>query len=52
MIPPSEAEWADLELGGAPHQALVSPLLEHVEVDKSGALVQELELVGFMAKML
>ena len=52
VIPPSEAEWADLELGNAPHQALVSPLLEHVEVDKSGALVRELELLGFMAKML
>jgi hypothetical protein len=52
VIPPSEAEWAERELGNLPHRALVSPLLEHVEVDKSGALGQELELVDFMAKML
>jgi dienelactone hydrolase len=52
VIPPSEAEWADLELGDAPHRALVSPLLKHVEVDKTAALGQELELVDFMSKML
>lgn len=52
VIPPSETEWAEQELGGAPHQALVSPLLEHVEVDKSGRLSQELALVDLMAKML
>ena len=52
VIPPSEAEWADKELEGTPHQALVSPLLEHVEVSKTAALGQELELVDFMSKML
>jgi len=52
VIPPSEAEWGDRELGGAPHQALVSPLLEHVEVDEKGALGEQLALVDLMAKML
>jgi dienelactone hydrolase len=52
VIPPSEAEWADRELGALPHQALISPLLQHVEVSKTAALGQELELVGFMSKML
>lgn len=52
VIPPSEAEWADRELGGAPHQALVSPLLEHVEVDHEGGLSERLALVDLMAKML
>lgn len=52
VIPPSEAEWADRELNGAPHQALVSPLLEHVEVDHEGGLAQRLALVDLMAKML
>ncbi len=52
VIPPSEAEWADRELNGAPHQALVSPLLEHVEVDGRGAFAHQLRLVDLMAKML
>lgn len=52
VIPPSEAEWADRELSDAPHQALVSPLLEHVEVDEGGSLSHQLRLVDLMAKML
>ncbi|MBK7585183.1 MAG: hypothetical protein IPI67_33970 [Myxococcales bacterium] len=52
VIPASEVEWADLELGSAPHQALISPLLRHVEVDKSGSIGEELALVDLMAKML
>lgn len=52
VIPPSEAEWADRELAGAPHRALVSPLLEHVEVSKTAALGHQLALVDFMAQLL
>jgi hypothetical protein len=52
VIPPSETEWAGLELAGVPHRALVSPLIEHVEVNKSAGLVDELELVDFMAQIL
>ncbi len=52
VIPPSETEWAGLELSGAPHQALVSPLLEHVEVNGHAGLVDEIELVDFMSRLL
>jgi pimeloyl-ACP methyl ester carboxylesterase len=52
VIPPSETEWASAELGDAPHQALVSPLLEHVEVSKSAAIGHQLALVDFMSRML
>ncbi|MFO0564956.1 MAG: hypothetical protein U0263_04795 [Polyangiaceae bacterium] len=52
MIPASEAEWADRELGGLPHSALVSPLLEHVEVDERGRLSDELALVELFSRML
>jgi dienelactone hydrolase len=52
VIPPSETEWADQELRDAPHQALVSPLLEHVEVSKSAALAQQLALVDFMSRLM
>ncbi len=52
VIPPSETEWAGLELHDAPHQALVSPLLEHVEVSGHAGLVDQLELVDFMSRLL
>jgi acetyl esterase/lipase len=52
VIPPSETDAASLELDGAEHQALVSPLLEHVEVSKSAGLGDKLALVSFMAKLL
>lgn len=52
VIPASEAEWADRELGGLPHSALVSPLLEHVEVDERGRLSDELALVELFSRML
>jgi hypothetical protein len=52
VIPPSETDAAHLELGAAEHQALVSPLLEHVEVSKSAGLTDKLALVAFMAKIL
>jgi len=52
VIPPSETDAANLELEGTEHQALVSPLLEHVEVSRTAGLVDKLELVAFMAKVL
>ena len=52
VIPPSELEWASLELGAAEHAALVSPLLEHVEVSKSAGFGHELALLEFMSRML
>lgn len=52
VIPPSETDAANLELRDAEHQALVSPLLEHVEVSKTAGLADKLALVSFMAKLL
>ncbi|MES1188998.1 MAG: hypothetical protein ABUL60_34600 [Myxococcales bacterium] len=52
VIPSSETDAANLELEGADHQALVSPLLEHVEVSQSAGLADKLALVSFMAKVL
>ncbi len=52
VIPPSETDAANLELDGTEHRALVSPLLEHVEVSKTAGLVDKLALVSFMAKVL
>jgi len=52
VIPPSETDAANLELDGAEHQALVSPLLEHVEVSQTAGLADKLALVSFMAKLL
>jgi dienelactone hydrolase len=52
VIPPSETDAAALELEGAEHQALVSPLLEHVEVSKTAGLGEKLALVSFMAQLL
>lgn len=52
VIPSSETDAAGMELDGAEHQALVSPLLEHVEVSKTAGLADELALVSFMAKLL
>ena len=52
VIPPFETDAALLELDGEEHQALVSPLLEHVEVNKTAGLGDKLALVSFMAKIL
>lgn len=54
VIPSSETDAANLELdgAGAGHSALVSPLLEHVEVSKAAGLADKLALVSFMAKVL
>lgn len=52
VIPPSETDAANLELGSAEHLALVSPLLEHVEVSHDAGLGDEIALVSFMARLL
>ncbi len=52
VIPPSETEWAAKELDRAPHDALVSPLLEHVEVNQVAGFSEQVKLVGFVAAML
>jgi len=52
VIPPSETDAAALELGKARHLALVSPLIEHVEVSKGAGLGDQLALVSFMAQLL
>jgi dienelactone hydrolase len=52
VIPASETDAAGLELAGTDHQALVSPLLEHVEVSKTAGLSDKLALVSFMAKLM
>lgn len=54
VIPPSEAEWAarELEVAHTPHLALVTPLIEHVEVDKTAGLEDKIELVHFMAQLM
>jgi dienelactone hydrolase len=52
VIPPTETDAAHLELDDADHHALVSPLLEHVEVSKTAGLADKLALVTFMARLL
>jgi pimeloyl-ACP methyl ester carboxylesterase len=52
VIPPSETDAANLELDGAEHRALVSPLLEHVEVSKTAGLGDKWALVSFMSKLM
>ncbi len=52
VIPPSETTWAARELGQHEHVALISPLLEHVEVSKTAGIVDQVALVDFMAQML
>lgn len=52
VIPPSETAWAALELDSQPHEALVSPLLEHVSVAGAAGFGEKLALVHFMAHML
>jgi pimeloyl-ACP methyl ester carboxylesterase len=52
VIPPSETEWAARELEGRDHAALVSPLLEHVEVSRTAGILERALLVDFMARLL
>ncbi|MGC4086947.1 MAG: hypothetical protein QM756_03415 [Polyangiaceae bacterium] len=51
VIPPSEASFAELELGQSAHAALISPLIEHVEVGGDASLSDKLSLLTFMAHL-
>jgi pimeloyl-ACP methyl ester carboxylesterase len=52
VIPPTEVAFAELELAHAEHLALVTPLLEHVEVSRHATLRERLALVNFVAHLL
>lgn len=52
VIPPSETQWADAELTGQEHGALVTPLIQHVEVASKPLMADKLELVWFMSKLM
>jgi dienelactone hydrolase len=52
VIPASETDWADLELGAREHRALVSPLLEHVEVNHQASFVDMFQLVDFISRLM
>jgi len=52
VIPPGETDWAARELANADHLALVSPLLEHVEVNRTAGVGEKLALVRFIAQLL
>jgi len=52
VIPPSEAQWASAELGSADHITLITPLMEHVEVNKPAGIGDRLALLRFIAQML
>lgn len=52
VIPPEETLFADEELRGRPHLALVTPLLEHVELNATKSGPDALSLVNFMAHLL
>lgn len=52
VIPPEETAWADKELGERPHRALITPLIEHVELDAHFRIGDALDLVDFMAALI
>jgi dienelactone hydrolase len=52
VIPASEVRWARVELGTREHQALISPLLEHVEVSHEAGVGDQLDLLWFMSRVL
>jgi dienelactone hydrolase len=51
VIPASETSFADLELGRERHAALISPLIEHVEVGQSRSLADQLALLAFLSHL-
>jgi dienelactone hydrolase len=53
VIPPSQTAWAtrELDAAGVPHLSLISPLIEHVEVEKKADIMGKLRLVRFMAQL-
>jgi dienelactone hydrolase len=52
VIPPEETLWADRELGAHSHRALVTPLIEHVEISGKPTLGDQWALVHFMSSLL
>jgi pimeloyl-ACP methyl ester carboxylesterase len=52
VIPSDETVWAGIELGPKPHRALVTPLIEHVEINGEPTLADRWALVRFMAALL
>jgi dienelactone hydrolase len=52
VIPPEETTWADAELGAHEHIALVSPLIEHVEIGGQPTIFDQWALVRFMSRLL
>ncbi len=52
VIPPTESEWAAAELGDRPHVLLISPLIQHVEVDRPAGWRDKLALVHFLASIM
>jgi hypothetical protein len=52
LIPSTELEWANLELESRPHATLISPLVEHVEVNRPAGPLDKLARVQFMASLL
>jgi dienelactone hydrolase len=52
VIPPEETMWADTELRGVTHLALVTPLLEHVELSSESSVRDAFRLVDFVARLL
>jgi dienelactone hydrolase len=52
VIPPTEVAFAEQELADSEHLALVTPLLDHVEVSRHATLRDQLALVDFVARLL
>jgi len=52
VIPATEVRWAKAELDRREHQALISPLLEHVEVSHQASFGDQLDLLLFMSRAL
>lgn len=52
VIPPSETEFADSELGTRPHRTLITPVIEHVAPEGAGGLFETLAFIDFLALLL
>jgi dienelactone hydrolase len=52
VIPPEETRWGEKELDGRSHRALVTPLIEHVELDAHFRVMDAFDLVQFMAGLI
>ena len=52
VIPATEVAWAERELAGRDYRAIVTPLIDHVEVSKQATWWDKVELVDFMSALL